>query len=215
VLVAQPFSVGPPPNRTCQFPGIRLSRVVPCSRRWVLGQLRRSAFRVPPCVSTPDPCCPSPCARLSRAPWPVATPATTMAAPLPWASRPGGSPAFRRVRRPSVPSVPRSSPCVRSFLTVQPAEGFRSQLLDDRIRLASRQAWCSTDDRFHPWGLGFRQCSFHRSTRASRGQALHAFRPAPLRRHAVVPLGFRRQVSRWPTSVLPNLSSLREGSHAP
>jgi hypothetical protein len=41
-------------------------------------------------------CRPSPCARLSRAPWPVVTPATTMAAPSPWPSRAVGDPVVRR-----------------------------------------------------------------------------------------------------------------------
>ena len=42
-------------------------------------------------------CRPSPCARLSRAPWPVVTPATTMAAPSPWPSRAVGDPVVRRL----------------------------------------------------------------------------------------------------------------------
>ena len=41
-------------------------------------------------------CRPSPCTRLSRAPWPVITPATTMAAPSPWPSRAVGDPVVRR-----------------------------------------------------------------------------------------------------------------------
>jgi hypothetical protein len=39
---------------------------------------------------------PSPCARFSRAPWPVVTPATTMAVPSPWPSRAVGDPVVRR-----------------------------------------------------------------------------------------------------------------------
>jgi hypothetical protein len=41
-------------------------------------------------------CRPSPCARLSRTPWPVVTPATPMAAPSPWPSRAVGDPVVRR-----------------------------------------------------------------------------------------------------------------------
>ena len=41
-------------------------------------------------------CRPSPCAWLSHAPWPVVTPATTMAAPSPWPSRAVGDPVVRR-----------------------------------------------------------------------------------------------------------------------
>ncbi len=41
-------------------------------------------------------CRPSPCTRLSRAPQPVVTPATTMAAPSPWPSRAVGDPVVRR-----------------------------------------------------------------------------------------------------------------------
>src|SRR5216683_7990986 len=41
-------------------------------------------------------CRPLPCAWLSHAPWPVVTPATTMAAPSPWPSRAVGDPVVRR-----------------------------------------------------------------------------------------------------------------------
>jgi hypothetical protein len=44
----------------------------------------------------PDTYRPSPCAQLSCVPWPVVTPATTMAAPSPWPSRAVGDPVVRR-----------------------------------------------------------------------------------------------------------------------
>jgi hypothetical protein len=63
-------------------------------------------------------CRPSPCARLSRAPWPVVTPATTMAAPSPWPSRAVGDPVVRRhhtseadVGAPLIPFPGRTGQC--------------------------------------------------------------------------------------------------------
>ena len=75
-------------------------------------------------------------------------------------------------------------------------ERLGSRILNDLVTMASRQTWSSTDDRFHPWSLGFRKCIFHRSTRVLQSRTLHVFRAAPLRRHAAVPVGFRREVSR-------------------
>jgi hypothetical protein len=61
---------------------------------------------------------PSPCARLSRVPWPVVTPATTMAAPSPWPSRAVGDPVVRRhhtseaeVGAPLIPFLGFTSQC--------------------------------------------------------------------------------------------------------
>jgi UDP-2,3-diacylglucosamine pyrophosphatase LpxH len=45
------------------------------------------------------------------------------------------------------------------------------------------------------WILEFRQCSFRRITRASPRTTVHDFRAPRLFQHAVVPSGFRRQVS--------------------
>jgi hypothetical protein len=48
----------------------------------------------------------------------------------------------------------------------------------------------------HRWKLGFRQFSFHHIARVLQGYVLNAFGRTLLRRHASVPFGFRRQVSR-------------------
>jgi hypothetical protein len=50
--------------------------------------------------------------------------------------------------------------------------------------------------RFHHWRLGFRQSSFHHIARVLQGTILHAFRWPLLLRQALVPSGFRLQVSR-------------------
>src|SRR5919199_80776 len=82
------------------------------------------------------------------------------------------------------------------LIACRPACGsLGSHLLNDLVTMAPRQAWSSTNDRFHPWSLGFRQSSFHPSTRVWQSRTLHAFRAAPLRQHAAVPVGFRREVS--------------------
>ena len=56
-----------------------------------------------------------------------------------------------------------------------------------------------------------RQSGPHRIARPCRTDR-RVFGPLPLRRHAKVPFHFRRRVSHWPGSCLPNLFFLREGS---
>jgi hypothetical protein len=74
-------------------------------------------------------------------------------------------------RRPSEQQVPHSSPSVGAWAcpTVQPAEGCRSPVLNHPIRLASRQAWWSTDSRMTgctPGEWGVKQGGSHRGMRA-------------------------------------------------
>jgi hypothetical protein len=57
------------------------------------------------------------------------------------------------------------------------------------------------------WTLGFRPCSFGPIAQVSRDDRLHAFGCLPLYRHAVVPSGFRLQVSRSPWSRCLELQS--------
>ena len=75
---------------------------------------------------------------------------------------------------------------------------FRQLPRDCRMPVAPHQTWLSGDVRLHRWELRFKQSSLCHIARALQDGALHAFRHLPLRRHALVPFGFRRQVSRWP-----------------
>ena len=77
------FSDGPFPNCSCDFHRKQLSGVkIHCSWMVLFGQLGDShlAYRDYP-KRTYDTCATSPCVRLSRTPWPVVTPATTIRAP--------------------------------------------------------------------------------------------------------------------------------------
>jgi hypothetical protein len=60
----------------------------------------------------------------------------------------------------------------------------------------SRTEHAIVDTRLYHRGLGFRRPSLHRIARVSRGDAVHDFGRPPLYRHAAVPPGFRRRVSR-------------------
>jgi len=51
---------------------------------------------------------------------------------------------------------------------------------------------------FHHWRLRFRECALLLLARVLRDAALRVFRPLPRSHHAVVPVGFRRQVG-WVT----------------
>lgn len=62
--------------------------------------------------------------------------------------------------------------------------------------MASPSDVVATSGSLHRWRLGFKQFRFRRIARVSRGDILHAFEYPPLCRHALVPFGFRRQVSR-------------------
>ena len=61
------------------------------------------------------------------------------------------------------------------------------------------------------WELGFRQSSLHHIARALRSHALHAFQHPPLRRHALVTLGFRFEVSRVTLGSIPKLFLAKQG----
>jgi hypothetical protein len=90
----RPFPAAPP--RTVRAPlNAHRSPVPDPSRvtRWALSVV---CARQPSRSACPGTCRPSPCARLSRAPWPVVTPPTTMAAPSPWPSQAVGDPVVRR-----------------------------------------------------------------------------------------------------------------------
>ncbi len=50
--------------------------------------------------------------------------------------------------------------------------------------------------KFHRWRLGFGQSSSHLIARVSQDDPVHAFPCLPLFRQALVPSGFRLQVSR-------------------
>lgn len=49
---------------------------------------------------------------------------------------------------------------------------------------------------WHPWGFGFKQSSFHPIARVLQGLWLQRFGRALLYEHALVPVVFRREVSR-------------------
>ena len=68
------------------------------------------------------------------------------------------------------------------------------RLPERRVHLAVRR--CRQRPSIDRWALDFKQSSFRHITRVLQGRALHVFGRSPLSRHAVVPLGFRRQVSR-------------------
>src|SRR5262249_38264470 len=67
------------------------------------------------------------------------------------------------------------------------------------------------DVRLHRWGLGFKQSGFHRIARALRAPDLRVFGPFSRSRRARVPIGFRRQVSRWPRGRSFRTSSIWDG----
>src|SRR5690349_1629194 len=62
--------------------------------------------------------------------------------------------------------------------------------------MASPSDVVATSGRLHRWRLGFEQSSPRHIARVSRGGTVHVFRYPSLSRHAVVPFGFRLQVSR-------------------
>src|SRR5262249_30781564 len=63
----------------------------------------------------------------------------------------------------------------------------------------------------HRWRLRFGQCSSHPIARVSQDDTVHAFPCLPLLRQALVPSGFRLQVSRCPRSLPANSSCLCQG----
>src|SRR3954466_7806830 len=139
-------------------------------------------------------CRPSPCGRLSRPP-------STTAAPSPCAARraiPPSHGAGRLERDVGAPSAP-----LNGVIPHRPPRGrFRRRRLCRPIAVAPTSDAVSGDVRLHPWRLGFEQCGPHLIARALRNPAVSVFGPLPLRRHATVPLGFRRRVSRWPKGRL-------------
>src|SRR3954453_4089243 len=160
----------------------------------------------------PDTCRPSPCGRLSRPP-------STTAAPSPCASRRGGRSPLSKVlgvSRAAGVAVPPSqgagrlerdvgapSAPLNGVIPHRPPRGrFRRRRLCRPIAVAPTSNAMSGDVRLHPWRLGFEQCGPHLIARALRDPAVSVFGPLPLRRHATVPLGFHRRVSRWPKGRL-------------
>src|SRR4051795_2068307 len=139
-------------------------------------------------------CRPSPCGRLSRPP-------STTAAPSPCAARraiPPSHGAGRLERDVGAPSAP-----LNGVIPHRPPRGrFRRRRLCRPIAVAPTSDAVSGDVRLHPWRLGFEQCGPHLIARALRDPAVSVFGPFPLRRHATVPLGFHRRVSRWPKGRL-------------
>src|SRR5712692_4397347 len=107
-------------------------------------------------------CRPSPCTWLSHAPWPVVTPATTMAAPSPWPSRAVGDPVVRRrhtseaeVGAPLIPLLGLAGQCPspRRYVSLSVHADARGD--------GGRQTLLPPGSHVHHWRLGFKQSSFH------------------------------------------------------
>jgi hypothetical protein len=141
-------------------------------------------------ISRDQATCPaSPCGRLSR-------PRTTIGAPSPWGSHPLGDPEFllRRTseRGTGVPFVPLSD----LFGHRSPTGRFGGSMRIPPKSATPSRACCRGVCPFDRCGLGFKQCRLHHATRVSPGGLVHAFGGPWLCRQALVPSGFRRQVSR-------------------
>src|SRR3954466_3365465 len=83
------------------------------------------------------------------------------------------------------------------------------------IAVAPPEDAVSGDVRLHRWRLRFEQSGPHRIARALRDGIVSDFGPLPLRRHATVPFGFRRRVSRWPRGHVFQTSPFCERDPAP
>jgi hypothetical protein len=112
-----------------------------------------------------DTCRPALCTQLSCAPWPVVTPATTMAAPSPWPSRAVGGPA---VRRHHTSEADVSAPLIPLFSftgNVQPREGASASRFKLMHGVAAVMAIRKLPRHFFrrvvtsPLGIGFKQFS--------------------------------------------------------
>ena len=125
----------------------------------------------------------------------------------------GGSVALRLAARRAIPpsqgagrlerDVGAPSAPLNGVIPHRPPRGrFRRRRLCRPIAVAPTSDAVSGDVRLHPWRLGFEQCGPHLIARALRDPAVSVFGPFPLRRHATVPLGFHRRVSRWPKGRL-------------
>jgi len=178
----------PPPSEL--LVSLSISSSSPVVYAWLPRLFRRFASRVPWRLGRQTTCLPSPCSGLSP-------PRTTTETPWPWGSRPLGHPTFRWCwtyrawrRRPIHPlqwsrssSPDRSEVAGRESLTIRP----RWRCVVDAV---------AAGVRFHRWGLGFRQCSFHPITRVLRDGIFSVFQWLPLFQHALFPSGFRLQVNR-------------------
>ena len=129
-------------------------------------------------------CRPSPCTRLSRAPWPVVTPATTMAAPSPWPSRAVGDPVVRRhhtseaeVGAPLIPLLdltgqcpPREGATTSRFM---PSHGSAAVL-----RRSFRRVLTFTTGDWDSGSLAFTMSAGSNATCRTAPSGSHAFLPA-------------------------------------
>ena len=99
-----------------------------------------------------------------------------------------------------------------SLVIALPVGGGRPRKLNGLPLVAPRwrrgSGGCAT---FHRWRLGFKQSSLRHVERASQSSTVCVFGCSPLFAHAVVPSGFRLQVSRWPRNFPPGSSCLQQG----
>src|SRR5262249_52260 len=84
---------------------------------------------------------------------------------------------------------------MESFSIAPPGGGSRSRKPDDPLLGHCDAGAVAVGVRVHHWGLGFRQLSFRPITRVLRDGTSSVSGWLPLFWHAVVPFGFRLQVS--------------------
>jgi len=183
-------------------PGLRLSahRGFPVAGTAVgPGSAHLAPFPIP----MPPDSLPSPCSRLSRAPWSDITPTSTMQAPSPYRSRGVGDPTFRH--QPTFErDVGEQHMAFNQVIPDRPSgRAYREQ---NRTR-GSGWRWRSdvlpASVRLHSWPFGFRQSRFSPIAQALPGHRLHVFGSARLSQHATFPSPFQVQVGWVASQSLP------------